>query len=184
MSTPSTTSVPTGTWSVDPVHSSVAFGIKHLGIVTFRGKFKEFDGTITIGDDLASTTASGSVNVASIDTGDANRDGHLQGPEFFDGENNPQMTFQSTRIEPTGDRSFKVTGDLTIRGVTKPATFDAEIGGTEVDAFGNQRVGLAVTGEINRKDFGITYDQAVSSGTFMLSDDVKLFLDLSAVRQS
>ena len=178
------TRVPTGRWSVDPSHSSVEFQVKHLGIANVRGHFAKFGGTLEIGDDLASAKAYGVVEAASVDTNDEARDAHLRSPDFFDVDRHRDITFESRSITPTGDDSFEITGDLTMRGVTRELTLRAEITGTEQDPYGNERVGLEVTGELDRGDYGITFNQALGSGNVLVSDRVKLHLDISAVRQS
>ena len=178
------TRVPTGRWSVDPSHSSVEFQVKHLGIANVRGHFAKFGGTLEIGDDLASAKAYGVVEAASVDTNDEARDAHLRSPDFFDVDQHREITFESRSITPTGDDSFEITGDLTMRGVTRELTLRAEITGTEQDPYGNERVGLEVTGELDRGDYGITFNQALGSGNVLVSDRVKLHLDISAVRQS
>jgi polyisoprenoid-binding protein YceI len=183
MSTSTATPIPTGTWSVDPAHSSVGFQVKHMGIATVRGSFNEFEGTLTIADDLSTATASGTVNVASIDTAEDSRDEHLRSPDFFDAENHPQLSFESTAIESIDDETFRVTGNLTLHGTTKEVVLEAEAQGTDVDPWGNDRVGLEVTGQLSRGDFGMTFNQALGSGNALVSDKVKFALDISAVKQ-
>jgi polyisoprenoid-binding protein YceI len=178
------TAIPTGTWNVDPSHSSVEFRVKHLGISTVRGSFREFDGTLEIGDDIASTKATGNLKAASIDTGEAKRDEHLRSPDFFDAEQYPEITFQSTSIEVIDADEFHVTGDLTMHGITKPITLHAEVTGTEEDPWGNTRVGLEVQGELSRGDWGMTFNQALGSGNMMVSDKVRINAEISAVKAS
>ncbi len=178
------TRVPTGRWAVDPSHSSVEFQVKHLGIANVRGHFANFGGALEIGQDLASARAFGTVDVASVDTNDEGRDAHLRSPDFFDVEQYPEATFRSREITPTGDETFEITGDLTLHGVTRELRLQAEITGTEQDPYGNDRVALEVTGELDRRDYGITFNQALGSGNVLVSDRVKLHLDISAVKQS
>jgi polyisoprenoid-binding protein YceI len=175
------TAVPTGTWSVDPAHSKVGFAVKHMGIATVRGVFGEFSGTLEVGDELR---ASGSVRAASVDTNEPQRDGHLRSPDFFHAEQHPELTFESRRVEGSGDDTFAITGDLTIRGVTREVTLQAEVQGVDVDPWGNERVGLEVTGQISRGDFGMTFNQALGSGNLLVADKVKLAIDLSAVKSA
>ena len=130
------------------------------------------------------STASGTVKVASIDTADGDRDGHLKSADFFDVETYPEITFESTSITATDDDTYEITGDLTLHGVTKPITLQAEVGGSEVDPFGNTRVGLEATGEISRSDYGMKFNMALGSGNLAVSDKVKLDLDISAVKQA
>jgi polyisoprenoid-binding protein YceI len=178
-----TTLIPTGTWSVDPVHSKVGFAVKHMGIATVRGEFKEFSGTLEIREDLSKSRMYGTVKTASVDTNDAGRDNHLRSPDFFDAEANPEITFESTRIEPINEKTLRVTGNLTMNGVTKEITLDAQVLGVDVDPWGNQRVGLEVSGELSRGDFGMTFNQAMGSGNMLVGDKVRLALDISAVKQ-
>jgi polyisoprenoid-binding protein YceI len=178
------TIAPTGTWTVDASHSKVAFAVKHLGIATVRGEFKEFEGTFEIGEDLASSRAYGSVKTASIDTNDQARDEHLRSPDFFDAENYPQITFESTAIEQIDDETLRITGDLTIRGITRSEVFHAEIQGTETDPWGNERVGFEVNGQISRGDYGMKFNQVLGSGNALVGDKVKVTLDISAVKAS
>lgn len=183
MSTASPTRVPTGTWTVDPSHSRVEFQVKHLGISTVRGHFAKFGGTLEIGEDLASAKASGTVETASVNTSDEGRDTHLRSPDFFDAEQYPEVAFSSRAIHPTGDETFEITGELTLHGVTRELTLQAEITGTEQDPYGNDRVALEVTGALDRGDYGISFNQALGSGNVLVSEKVKLHLDVSAVKQ-
>jgi polyisoprenoid-binding protein YceI len=175
------TAVPTGTWNVDPSHSEVGFQVKHMGIATVKGKFKEFQGSLTIAED-GTASASGTVQVASVDTNEAQRDEHLRSPDFFDASTHEQITFQSTSIEPVDEETFKIHGDITIHGITKPITLEAVVEGSDVDPWGNTRVGLTATGQINRSDFEMKFNQALGSGNMLVSDKVKLTLDISAVK--
>lgn len=177
-----TTVTPVGTWNIDPSHSSVNFSVKHLGIATVRGTFNAFEGTLELGDDLASSKAYGTVEVASVDTKESGRDEHLRSADFFDVENHGKLSFSSTEITPVDDDELEIQGDLTIHGVTNPVKFKAEITGTEVDPWGNDRVGLEVNGKIDRGEFGMKFNQALGSGNVVVSDKVKISLDISAVR--
>ena len=177
-----TTSAPAGTWNIDPAHSNVTFQVKHLGIATVRGVFTEFEGTLELGEDLSAAKAYGTVKTASVDTKEAARDEHLRSADFFDAEQYPELTFTSTEITSVDDDELEITGDLTIHGVTNPVTFKAELTGTEEDPWGNQRVGLEVNGRIERSDFDMKFNQALGSGNVMVSDRVKISLDISAVK--
>jgi polyisoprenoid-binding protein YceI len=177
------TALPTGTWNVDPSHSRVGFRVKHLGISTVHGKFGEFEGQLVIGDD-GTATASGTVQVASIDTADEGRDGHLKSPDFFDAEQLPEITFQSTAITPKDEDTYEIVGDLTMHGITKQITLTAEVGGQDIDPFGNERVGLEVTGAISRSEWNMKFNMAMGSGNVVVSDKVKLELDIEAVKAS
>ena len=178
------TVVPTGTWAVDPAHSRVEFQVKHLGIATVRGHFARFSGTLELGEDHESSVAYGTVESASVDTNDDGRDAHLRSADFFDVEQYPEIRFASREIVPTGEDSFEITGELTLHGVTRELTLDAEITGTEQDPWGNERVGLEATGHLNRGDYGMTFNQALGSGNVLVSDKVRLHLDISAVKQA
>ena len=176
--------VPTGTWAVDPSHSRVEFRVKHLGISNVRGHFARFGGTLEVPEDLASARAYGTVETASVNTNDEGRDEHLRSPDFFEAERYPEIAFISKSISPTGEDTFEITGELTLHGVTRDLTLQAEITGTEHDLYGNDRVALEVTGELDRRDYGITFNQALGSGNVLVSDKVKLLLDISAVKQA
>ncbi len=174
------TFLPTGTWKVDPVHSSVEFQVKHLGIATVKGQFKEFEGTLEVGPDGA--RASGTVQVASVDTHEPQRDGHLRSADFFDADEHPEITFSSTAIRPIDDDSFEIEGELTIHGVTRPFKLDATLEGTETDPQGNPRVGVSASAQINRSDYDMKFNMALGSGNVVVSDKVKILLEVSAVK--
>ena len=184
MTTTQITAIPTGTWNVDASHSSVEFRVKHLGISTVRGAFREFEGRLEIGDDLTSAKAYGTIKTASIDTGEPQRDAHLRSPDFFDAETNPEITFESTRIEVIDEDELHVTGDLTMAGHTSPITLHVEFTGTEEDPWGNTRVGLEAQGELNRSEWGMKFNQALGSGNMMVSDKVRVSAEISAVKAS
>jgi polyisoprenoid-binding protein YceI len=184
MSTTVTTVIPAGTWVIDQAHSKVGFAVKHMGIATVRGEFTDFEGTLEIGEDPAASKAYGTVKVASVDTNEPQRDGHLRSPDFFDAEQYPELRFESTAIEALDDETFRITGQLTLHGVTQEAVLHAEVQGTDVDPWGNERVGLEVTGQISRGDYGMKFNQALGSGNMLVADKVKLALDISAVKQS
>ena len=177
------TVVPPGTWAVDPAHSKVGFAVKHMGIATVRGEFKDFQGTLELAGDLSSAKASGTVQAASLDTNEPQRNAHLRSPDFFDVENYPELSFESTAIEAIDDESVRITGNLTLHGVTKEIVLTAEVHGTDVDPYGNERVGLEITGQLNRSDFGMKFSQALGSGNMLVADKVKLALDVSAIKQ-
>jgi polyisoprenoid-binding protein YceI len=175
--------VPPGTWTVDPTHSSVGFKIKHMMIATVRGHFTEFEGTIIAApDDPANSHASGSVNVASINTGNEQRDAHLRSPDFFDAERYPKITFESTRIRHIEGGTFAVAGDLTIKGTTREVELEATVEGVDTDPWGNERVGVSVRGSINRTDFGLTWQQRLEGGGMLVGEEVGIRIDISAVR--
>jgi polyisoprenoid-binding protein YceI len=184
MSTATSTIIPTGTWAVDPAHSKVGFAVKHMGIATVRGEFTDFEGTLELGEDLGTATAYGTVKVASVDTNEPQRDAHLRSPDFFDEAEYPELRFESTSIEALDDEEFRITGQLTIHGVTNEIVLHAELQGTDIDPWGNERVGLEVTGELSRGDYDMKFNQALGSGNMLVADKVKLALDISAVKQS
>jgi polyisoprenoid-binding protein YceI len=184
ISTTKATLVPAGTWAVDPVHSTVGFSVKHLGIATVRGKFDEFEGTLEIGENDESARAYGTVQGVSINTNDAGRDEHLRSADFFGVEQNPELRFESTTITRVDEDSFDISGDLTMNGVTNPVTLKAEVQGTETDPWGNERVALEVRGQLNRGDWDMTFNQALGSGNLLVGEKVKLELDISAIKQS
>ena len=178
------TIAPTGTWTVDAAHSKVGFAVKHLGIATVRGEFKEFEGTFEIGEDLAQSRAYGRVEAASVDTNEPGRDEHLRSADFFNAETNGDLVFESTAIEPLDDETLRITGKLTINGITREEVFHAALQGTETDPWGNERVGLEVTGQISRGDYGMKFNQILGSGNSLVGDKVKIALDISAVKAS
>src|SRR3954447_25355494 len=180
--TDTATLIPTGTWTVDPAHSRVEFAVKHMGIATVRGNFGSFEGRLEIGADGAQ--ASGTAETASINTNEAQRDAHLRSPDFFDADVNPQVSFSSTEITAVDEDTFRIAGDLTMHGITRPVTLHAEIQGIDFDPWGNERVGLEVTGQISRSDWDMKFNQALGSGNMLVSDKVKLALDISAIKQA
>src|SRR4051794_23698384 len=175
------TSVATGTWAIDAVHSSVGFEVKHLGVSTFRGSFKDVAGTITTANGTV-TAVEGTIETASVQTVDAALNGHLQAPDFFDSANYPQGRFRSTEIEDLGGGRLRIAGELELRGVTKPVEIDASISGTGGDPYGNDRLGLSGTAVIDRTEFGISWNAPLAGGVLTLAEKVRLVLDVSATR--
>lgn len=182
MSTVTETAIPSGTWEIDAIHTKVGFAVKHMGVSTVRGEFREFDGALEVGDD-GNLRAYGTVKAASVDTRQEQRDEHLRSADFFDVENYPELSFESTRIERVDDEHYRITGDLTIHGVTNPIELDAELGGVDVGPEGEQRTGLEVTGQLSRKDYGMKFNAALGSGNAVVGDKVKLALDVEAIRR-
>jgi polyisoprenoid-binding protein YceI len=174
--------VPAGTWKVDPVHSSVGFEVKHMMIATVRGHFREFEGTLEATEEPENCRAWGSVKTASVDTNNPDRDEHLRSPEFFDAERYPEITFESTACEPVADGLHRITGNLTIKGITREVHFDATVEGAGEDPWGNERVGVSVRGTVNRNDFGLTWQQRLAAGGMLVGDEVTIVCDISAVR--
>jgi polyisoprenoid-binding protein YceI len=174
--------VPSGTWMVDPSHSSVSFEVRHMMIATVRGQFREFEGTIVAAEHLAESRVSGKAIVASIDTGQADRDEHLRSPDFFDAEAFPEMSFRSTLIEHVEGGMFRIVGDLTIKDQTREVSLATVVHGAGADPWGNERVGLGAHVVINRTDFGLAWQQRLARGGVLVGDEVTIVLDISAVR--
>jgi polyisoprenoid-binding protein YceI len=180
----SSTTIPAGTWAVDPAHSNVSFAVKHMGLATVRGVFTEFDGLIEIGEDLSTARAYGRVSVDSLDTNQPQRDEHLRSPDFFDAAQYPELRFESTAITALDEQTFRITGSLTIHGVTHEIVLHAEVQGTDIDPWGNERVGLEVTGQLSRADYGMHFNQTLVSGNLLVGDKISLALDISAIKQA
>jgi polyisoprenoid-binding protein YceI len=173
--------VPTGTWTVDPAHSSVEFKVKHMMISTVRGHFGEFVGTIEAAPEYRDSKVHGTIQTASIDTNEPRRDEHLRSADFFDVESHPTIEFSSTRIEHTGRGDYRVTGDLMMHGETHPVTLDVTVHGVTRDAQGQDRVGLEARGTLNRRDFGLRWQQALETGGVVVGDEVRISADIAAV---
>jgi polyisoprenoid-binding protein YceI len=172
----------TGGYTIDPTHTRIGFSARHAMVTTVRGAFDEFEGGAQIDSaNPGSSSAKLSIRAASINTGQADRDGHLRSADFLDVETFPELTFVATGVERTDETSWVVTGDLTIKGVTNPVTLDFEYAGTATDPFGNLRVGFEGSTTINRKDWGLTWNAALETGGVLVSDKIKLELDVSAI---
>ncbi|MCZ7590161.1 MAG: YceI family protein [Gaiella sp.] len=178
---PETALLAPGSWHVDPAHSSVEFQVKHLMIATVKGRFTDFTGTLEALED-GTLRATGTIQAASIDTHEPKRDEHLRSADFFEADAYPEITFASTEIVPAAKGDFRVLGDLTIRGITKPVELTGGIEGSGRDPWGNDRVALQVRGTINRSDWGLTWNQALEAGGVLVGDKVKLELELSTVK--
>ncbi len=165
-------------WILDPAHSQVQFSVKHLGISTVRGTFQQFSGSI-VEENGQATGATIEIDVASLNTGNDQRDGHLRSPDFFDAENFPKATFSLTKFERAGD-DVTATGDLTIRGITKPVTLTGDIGGPAKDPWGNQKVSATLETKLPRKEWGLVWNVALEAGGLLVSEDVKLSIDIQA----
>jgi polyisoprenoid-binding protein YceI len=182
--TPTRTGIPTGSWEPDKAHTKIGFAVKHLGVTTVRGEFRDYDGRLEVGDDLSEAKAELTIQVASVDTGQEQRDDHLRSDDFFDAERYPEIRFESKRFEPVDEDTIKVVGDLTIHGVTQEVELEAELGGhVESGMQGEERIGLDVTGQLSRKDYGMKFNAALGSGNAVVADKVKLVLDIAAVKQ-
>ena len=146
-----------GTWTIDPVHSEVSFVVRHMMVSKVRGRFDKFEGTIVTAPDPLQSSVTATVELSSVNTGEPNRDNHIRSADFFEVESHPHLTFRSTGVRPDGD-DFLLDGDLTIRGTTKPVTLKLEVNGFGPDPFGGTRAGFSASGEINRNDFGVSYN--------------------------
>jgi polyisoprenoid-binding protein YceI len=171
-----------GTWTIDPLHSEVGFSVRHMMVSKVRGKFTKFAGEIVTAEDLFGSSVTAEVDLASIDTGAEQRDGHLRSPDFFDTENHPVMTYRSTGIRADGD-GYVLDGELTLKGNTKSVPLTLEVNGFGPDAYGGTRAGFTATGEINRQDFGVTWSAAMETGGVVVSDKIALHLEIEAVLQ-
>lgn len=175
----------TGTYTIDPSHSGIGFTARHAMVTNVRGAFTEYEGTLVLdGSDPAASSASIDVKIASIDTGSADRDGHLRSADFFDAEQFPLMTFRSTSAEALGGTDYRITGDLTIKDVTKPITIDLEFNGAAKDPFGNERVGFEGKAELLRSEWGLTWNAALETGGVLVSDKIKLTFEISAIKNA
>lgn len=171
-----------GTWKLDPSHSEVSFTVKHLMISKVRGVFETFDVTIVTAENPHDSTIEATIDVASVNTGNEGRDNHLRTSDFFLVEEHPTMSFVSTSFDGEPD-DFSVTGDLTLRGVTKSVVLKGEFGGIITDGYGNTRAGATATAKINRHDFGVNWNAALEAGGMTLGDDVTITLDLQVILQ-
>lgn len=183
MTTSTVSGTLTGTYTIDPAHSRIGFVARHAMVTKVRGSFNEFTGTGWFdADDPAASRVELTIRAASIDTRNADRDAHLRSNDFFDMEHHPEIRFASTAVEQSGADRYRVTGDLTIRGVTKPVTVELEYTGSAVDPFGNQRIGFEGTTTVNRKDWGVSWNAALEAGGVLVSEKVTLELEVSAIR--
>ena len=171
-------SLPAGTYTIDASHSRVGFSARHAMVTKVRGSFNDYSGSAVVADGAASISIE--INAASIDTRSADRDGHLQSPDFFDVANFPKITYVSTSVK-NGGAGLIVEGNLTIKDVTKPLTIEFEYTGTAKDPFGNDRFGFEGESEINRKDFGLTWNAALETGGILVSENIKLEFEISTI---
>jgi polyisoprenoid-binding protein YceI len=178
-----TTSTLTGNYTIDPAHSRIGFVARHAMVTKVRGSFNDFEGSGYFdAEDPAKSQLQLTIHAASIDTRNADRDGHLRSNDFFDMDTYPELTFASTQIERVDDENYQVTGDLTIKGVTKAVTVDFEYSGAAVDPFGNTRIGLEGKTTVNRKDWGVNWNAALEAGGVLVSEKVTLEFEVSAIR--
>lgn len=175
----------TGDYSLDPAHTAIGFVARHAMVTNVKGSFLDFTGTLHLdGTDPAKSTATIDVRMESVETGNADRDGHLKSSDFFKTDEFPTMTFRSTKAEALGGDDYRITGDLSILGVTKPITIDLEFNGAAKDPFGNERVGFEGKTEILRSEWGLTWNAALETGGFLVSDKIKLNFDISAIKNA
>ncbi|MFC8142582.1 YceI family protein [Streptomyces paradoxus] len=175
----------TGDYTIDPAHSTIGFVARHAMVTNVKGSFQDFTGTLHLdGGDPSRSTASIDVVMDSISTGNADRDGHLKSADFFKADEFPAMTFRSTKAEALGGDDYRITGDLTILGTTRPLSIDLEFNGAAKDPFGNERVGFEGKAEILRSEWGLTWNAALETGGVLVSDKIKLNFDISAIRNA
>jgi polyisoprenoid-binding protein YceI len=172
-------------WAIDPSHSEISFKVKHLVVTTLTGKFDAFEGALeTANDDFSDANISFSADIASINTGNADRDGHLKSDDFFNAEAFPKLTFASTSFTKVGADEYKLAGNITLRDVTKPIELTVEYGGTATDPWGNVKAGFEINGKIKRKEFGLKWDAFTEAGSAVVSDEIKLHLNVQLVKQA
>lgn len=169
-------------WTIDPTHTEVGFKVKHMMFTNVKGNFNDYSAEIDFDNDLKEANLQFEAKVNSIFTNNTDRDNHLKSADFFDAEQYPTLNFKSTKIEGDGNE-YQITGDLTIKGITKPVTLDAEFSGLMTDPWGNTKVGINLDGKINRKDFGLTYNAALETGGVLVGEDVKLNAEIQLVEQ-
>lgn len=172
----------TTTWVIDPMHSEMQFKIKHLVISTVTGSFKKFRGTAITNDDFNNARVNFTIDVKSIDTNQPHRDEHLQSGDFFESETYPEIEFDSTSFTKESGSDYKMTGNLTIKGVTRPVVLDVEYGGSQKDMYGNVKHGFEITGKINRKDFGMSYNAITEAGGLTLGEEVKIIANIQVAQ--
>jgi polyisoprenoid-binding protein YceI len=173
-----------GDWQLDPVHTSVEFVARHLMVTKVRGGFTTVSGNIHIADDPLGSWAEVTVDPASVETGDEKRDAHLRSPDFFDVEQYPDITFRSTRVEGSSPDHFKLEGDLTVHGVTRHVALDVDYHGWTSDPWGGRRAGFSASTELDREDFGLTWNVALESGGFLVGKKIRLEFEIEAIKQS
>ena len=174
----------TGTFVLDKSHTEVGFIARHLMVSKVRGRFTDFEGTIVVADDPSESSVEVTIQAASINTNDENRDKHVRTNDFLSTDEFPALTFRSTKVELSSGGDWKVNGDLTVRGVTRPIVLDVQFEGVIQDPWGNQRLGFTASGEIDRNDFGVSFNAVLETGGFVVSPKVKLEIEAEAVRQA
>ncbi|MCC6996364.1 MAG: polyisoprenoid-binding protein [Deltaproteobacteria bacterium] len=172
-------------WNIDGTHSGVNFSVRHMVFAKVRGRFGKFGGSLDLDPaDLAKSSVDIQIDAASIDTGTPDRDNHLRSPDFFDVARYPQLTFKSKQVTRKGDTEYKVTGDLTIRDITREVVLDVEFGGTGKDPWGNQRLGFSASARIDRKDFGLKWNQVLEAGGVLVGEKIDIEIELQAVAKA
>jgi polyisoprenoid-binding protein YceI len=171
----------TGTWTIDAVHSEVGFSVRHMMVSKVRGRFGRFSGTVVTGPQVTDSSVTATIELDSIDTNNEQRDGHIKSADFFNVEQHPTMTYRSTSITPTGEGSFRVDGELTLKGVTRNVPLSLELGGFGPDAYGGYRVGFSATAEINRSEFGVDISMPMETGGVVVGEKVSISLEIEAV---
>ncbi|WP_393077818.1 YceI family protein [Streptomyces sp. LN704] len=175
----------TGEYTIDPAHSTIGFVARHAMVTNVKGSFQDFEGALHLdGADPSRSTATIDVKMDSIETGSADRDTHLKSSDFFKTDEFPAMTFRSTKAEALGGDDYRITGELSILGTTKPLTIDLEFNGSAKDPFGNERVGFEGKAEILRSEWGLTWNAALETGGVLVSDKIKLNFDISAIKNA
>lgn len=172
-----------GTWNIDPMHSELTFSVRHLAISKVKGNFSKFDVTLTTGESIVDSTVEAVIDIASISTGNADRDGHLHSDDFFSTEAHPTATFKSTKVTEDGD-DLIIDGEFTMKGVTKPTTLKAEFGGIVTDGYGQTKAGFSAKGKVDRTEFGITFNQNLEKGGVLLGNDISFDLEIQVVLAS
>lgn len=171
-------------WAIDPTHSEIGFKVKHMMFTNVSGKFTRFNTEIeTEDDDFSKSKIRFEADIDSVSTGNTDRDGHLLSPDFFDAAQHPKLSFEGTSFTQTGDGEYELAGDLTLHGVTKPVTLAAEYSGLMKDPWGNIKAGFSINGKINRKEWGLAYNAVLDNGGILLSEDVRLNLEIQLVKQ-
>ena len=173
-----------GTYAIDSSHTQVGFAVRHMAVSKVRGRFGTFEGTLELAEDPADSKVSLSIDANSVDTRDENRDSHLRTSDFFDVANHPTWTFVSTAVQPDSPTKWKVQGDLTIRGVTRPVTLDVTLEGVVKDPYGNHRVGFSASTTIDREDFGVSFGAVMEAGGLVVAKKVDIEIELEAVLQA
>lgn len=168
-------------WSIDPAHSSIEFSVRHLGISIVRGRFRQFSGTVEVDPSGRPVALEARIDAASIDTGVEQRDAHLRSPDFLDAEQHPEILFRSTAVAAAREGKLRVTGDLTIRGQPRPVSFEVELSAAMKDPWGNTRAAASATGLLDRRDWGLTWNQALEFGGWVVGDTVRFAIEVAAV---